>query len=188
MVRHCGRSFTVSMPWFIRKRTKNRAGNRNIDAGLALREDAETLLAASYALSGEAAMEMAIRVFDHVPAHEEAATRLLFLFKLEDRFDEALAVEGVRATVRPRDASAWRFRSDLLVGAERVEEAVDALSSSLALKDDAPVRVMRGVLLARLGRDEEALRELDAALPRCASREGAEARAEILRRRAMPSP
>lgn len=161
--------------------------NADVVAALALREDAETLLAACYVPgeSGDRAGQLAMlaRAVARDPTHEQAATQFMLLLRVAERFEEALAVDEARAAKGGRDEGQWYLRAGMLEKVGRLDAAVDALAASLALRDNALLRAHRGTLLAGLGRDDEALRELDAALPMCADFDGHLARADVLIRR-----
>ncbi len=159
----------------------------DVAAALAIREDAETLLAACY-VPGEAGdregqLALLARANAQDPTFEPAATQFFLLLRAAGRFEEALAVDEARAVKGGRTEHQWHLRAELLEKVGRLEAAVDALAASLALRDHAMLRARRGTLLARLGRDDEALRELDAALPNCADFDGHLARADVFIRR-----
>ncbi|MDP1825668.1 MAG: hypothetical protein Q8L48_20575 [Archangium sp.] len=158
----------------------------DIAAALAMRTDAETLLAASYALTEldrEGALRLLAQAVAREPGHEVAARQYLLLLDIAGRLDELLAVDEAHAATRPRDDYRWWRRGEVLQRLGRLEEAVDAMAQSLALKDSVMRRAARGTLLEKLGRDDEALRELDASLPGCAHLDGHLARADVLLRR-----
>ncbi len=159
----------------------------DVVAALAIREDAETLLAACYvpgdAGDREGQLALLARAVAHEPTHEQAATQYMLLLRAAGRFEEALAVDEARAVKGGRTEGQWYLRADGLEKVGRLEAAVDAFAASLALRDNAMWRARRGTLLARLGRDDEALRELDVALPNCADFDAHLARADVLIRR-----
>lgn len=159
----------------------------DVVAALALREDAETLQAACYVPGErgdrEGQLAFLARAVAADPTHESAATQYMLLLRAAERFEEALAVDEARAVKGGRTEGQWYLRADMLEKVGRLEDAVEALAQSLALKDTALLRAHRGTLLAHLGRDDEALRELDVALPKCADLDGHLARADVLIRR-----
>lgn len=158
----------------------------DVAAALALREDGSTLLAASevYAESdAERRLALLARAITVEPTHDGASTSYMHLLQMAGRFEEALAVDAGRAAKWGRDHNRWFLRANMLVKLGRLAEAVEAFAQSLALHDNALIRALRGTLLVQLGRDDEALRELDAALPHTADFDGRLARADVLIRR-----
>lgn len=158
----------------------------DITAALAMRNDAETLLAASYALTEldrEGALRLLAQATAREPGHHGAVSQYCILLDIAGRLDELLAVDEAHAATRPRDDYWWWRRGEVLQRLGRLEEAAEAMAQSIALKDGVMRRAVRGTLLEKLGRDDEALRELDASLPGCAHFDGHLARADVLIRR-----
>lgn len=162
-----------------------RAWKEALDLALSLRSDAEALCAASYvhleAKDELTAMALLRRAVTADPGHQQAAAHYLLRLEYTGEWASFLEVDEARAAVRARGPIEWELRARVLEKAGRFAEAVDAIAEGLLLRDNAMQRVTRGKLLARLGRDDEALRELTA-LQSCADLDGHLARADALLR------
>jgi tetratricopeptide (TPR) repeat protein len=158
----------------------------DVSAALAIRADAAALLAASWVFAPRdrpRAIELLLRAIEQDAENQDVLSALATVCELDGRVRDALTFEERLATKRPREASGWIVRAGMLAKLGLVEEELDAVTQSLALHENASWRVRRGKLLARLGRDGDALRELDAALPGCADLDGHLLRAELLARK-----
>jgi tetratricopeptide (TPR) repeat protein len=152
------------------------ARGREIDRALLVRRDAETLLAASYAHAaardGDAARSLLREALEREPANETVARALQSSLGFAGLAAEELALDERMAASWARSAWGWRRRAALLEGLDRLTEAEVALDAALGLETSAraPNHILAGILAdrgrlrARLGRDEDALSDLDAAL------------------------
>jgi tetratricopeptide (TPR) repeat protein len=161
-----------------------------ITRALAARRDAETLLAANYAHAeaGDRAAARALlgEVLDLEPTHAEAARGLRSQLIVAGLPEEELALDERLATTRRREAFDWHRRAVLLEGFGRLEEAESALTEAIALGPDRhfvkQILTDRGRLRAKLGRDAEALADLERTLPEYCSFPGYIVKAEVLYR------
>jgi len=150
-----------------------RAQNRLADAETCLRRAArlapkepshhaalgDLLAQAGYHAQAAACFKAALALNAGFPgAHRGLARALLasgHACEAETAARQALALEP--------SEELWELLARALRMQDRLEEALAATDAALRLKpDNAPARHSRGVTLARLGRNEEALRELDA--------------------------
>ena len=161
-----------------------------IARALATLRDPETLLAASYVRSyagdREGARALLREALDLDPTHERVGWQLHALLQSDHLAADALALDERLAVHRPRSAYAWERRARLLEGFGRAAEAVSAYDEALALERDrrtcVRLRAYRGLLLAMLGRDAEALEDLESSLPSYRLFEGYLAKGEVLAR------
>jgi tetratricopeptide (TPR) repeat protein len=167
------------------------ARHREIDRALLARRDAETLLAASYAHAaareGDAARALLWEALAREPANLEVARALHISLMVDGLAADELALDERMAALRARGAYEWCRRAALLEGFGRLSEAEAALDAAIGLEASArsrnAMRYDRGRVRARLGRDDDALADLDAALSTVTHVEAHLLKAEILLRR-----
>lgn len=87
--------------------------------------------------------------------------------------DRAIGVYAILMVLRPSDPEAWRGIGRALLKGKRATDAATILSVALEALPDEPVLLFdRGEILLRLGREEEAIFDLERGLERALGRRG----------------